>query len=132
MDEKPKKIARAGSIIVRINREFYEVPDMPLFKSYDNKDIYLAGVRNDGSSFKPIWISTVKFIEEDRIEDVKSDLLEKFLKLRHRKIIIDDEEYDIPDNMYLDCKVQLAKISKYNIKDLKDLKEEYKDFIFKK
>jgi len=129
MNEKTEKIApRAGSVIVRINRKFYETPDVVLFKSHDNKDVYLAGVRKEGNN----WISTVKFIEEDRIEDVPYDLLEKFQKLRHRKVVIDDEEYDIPDNMYDECKVQLAKLSKYNVRALKELKETYKAFIFKK
>jgi len=127
MNEKVKS-ARPGSIMVRINHKFYEVPDNFLFKSYDNKDLYLSGVRREDNN----WISTVKFIEEDRVEDVPTDLLEKFLKLRHRKIIIDDEEYDIPVTMYHDCKVQLVKVSKRNPKVLKDLKETYKDYIFKK
>jgi hypothetical protein len=128
MNDKTKKRARAGSIIISINGKPYEVPDIYLFKSHDKKDVYLAGVRKEGYY---TWISTVKFIEEERYEDVPFDLLEKFQKLRHRKVIIDNEEYDIPDNMYHECKGQLAKLSKYNIKGLKDLKELYKPFIFK-
>lgn len=127
MDGKEKK-PRAGSIMVRINGKFYETPDTFLFKSYDNKDIYLAGTRLEGNK----WISTVKFVEENRFEDVPTELLEKFMKLRHRKFVIDNEEYDIPENMAMDCARELKKLSKYNLKVLNDLKKTYKDFIFKK
>ena len=133
MHEKTTKRARAGSIIIRINHEYYEIPDTFLFKSYDGQDIYLSAIRNDSANvFKPNYISTVKFIVEDRFEDVPSELLEKFMKLRHKKIIIDDEEYDIPINMIDECKQQLSKVSNRNPKVLKDLKELYKNFKFKK
>lgn len=136
MNEKAKKVARAGSIMVRINGKFYEVPDVTLFKSYEyedgfGRDIYISGIRKEGIGFKTNYIYTFKFIEENRYEDVPANLVEKFLKLRHRKLVIDNEEYDIPENMITDCKVQLAKISKYNVKALKDLKEAYKSFLFK-
>lgn len=127
MDEKARQ-PRAGSIMVRINGKYYETPDTFLFKSYDNKDIYLAGTRLEGKN----WISTVKFVEENRFEDVPTELLEKFMKQRHRKVIIDNEEYDIPDNMVADCLQKLSKVSRYTPKVLNDLKKDYKDFIFKK
>jgi len=132
MHEKPIRSARAGSVIVRINKEFYEIPDTYLFKAHDGQDIYISGIRNDSTnSFKSNYISTVKFIVEDRFEDVPSELLEKFMKLRYKKLIIDDEEYDIPINMVDECKIQLRKVSRRNPKILKDLKELYKDFKFK-
>lgn len=124
--------ARAGSIIIRINREFYEIPDTFLFKSHDNQDLYLSAVRNDSTNFfKPAYISTVKFIVEGRFEDVPSELLEKFMRMKYEKIVIDDEEYDIPIQMASECKLKLLKVSKHNPKVLKELKETYKGFKFK-
>lgn len=132
MNEKSKKAVRAGSIMIRINGKFYEVPDILLFKSYNGKDCYLSGIRNNTpNSFKPTWIGTVKFIEENRFEDVPFGLLEKFLEERYKKFVVDDEEYDIPYRHIHDFKTRISKISKRDPRILKELKELYKDYLFK-
>jgi hypothetical protein len=128
-----KKYIRAGSVMIRINKKFYEVPDSFLFKSHDNKDIYLVGVRKDNeNSFKPKYISTVKFIEDDIYEHVPYDLLESFMIKKHKKLIIDNEEYDIPIEIIDDIKLKLMNLSKYDLKNLKQIKNECSIYLFNK
>lgn len=133
MNGKTEKVARAGSIMVRINKEFYEVPENALlFKAHNGKDVYLSGIRNDSTRpFQYDWIGTVHFIEEHRFEDVPFRLLEKFMEDPYKKFVIDDEEYDIPIRFIYDCKTRISKFSKYNPNLLKEFKELYKDFLFK-
>jgi len=133
MDERIRKVARTGSVMIRIHNKFYEVPNnVLLFKSHDGKDIYLSGVRNDSKNrFQSDWVGTVRFLEENRFEDVPLNLLEKFMDEPYRKFVIDDEEYDIPWHMAYDCSSKIAKLSKYNPRILRELKETYKDFLFK-
>lgn len=127
-----EKSVRAGSIIVRINNKFYSVPENALlFKSYDNKDVYLSGIRNDGIPPKYIWIGTVKFIEEDRFDEVPLELLGEFMLDSYKKFVVDDEEYDIPIRMLHDFKQRTSKFSKHFPHFLKEFKELYKDFLFK-
>lgn len=133
MDEKANTKLRAGSIMVRIHNKFYEVPESCFFfKSHDNKDVYLSGVRNDTpTSFNAKWIGTIKFIEDNKFEDVPMELLERFVNKEYKKFVIDDEEYDIPRHLVDECIRKISKINKYNPKILKEIKESYKDFLFK-
>jgi hypothetical protein len=133
MNGNTRKVARTGSIMVRINNKFYEVPDnVLLFKSHDGKDIYLSGVKNDSKNdFRKDWVGIVKFIEDDKFENVPLALLEKFMDEPYKKFVIDDEEYDIPLHLSDDCRQKISKISKYVPRILRELKESYKDFLFK-
>lgn len=133
MNERTREVARAGSIMIRIKGKFYEVPESAfLFKSYDGKDVYLSGVRNGSQHpFKYDWIGTVKFIEENRFEDVPLKLLEKFMEDLYKKFVVDDEEYDIPYRHIYAFKEKVSKISKRDPRILKEIKKLYKDFLFK-
>lgn len=133
MDEKVRKVARTGSIMVRINNKFYEVPESCVFfKSHDNKDVYLSGIRNESTnSFKAIWIGTVKFVEDNKFEDVPMNLLEVNMRNEYKKMIIDDEEYDIPIHLFDPITRSLTKITKYDVRRLKEIKESCKSFLFK-
>lgn len=133
MNGKVSKVARTGSVMVRINNIFYEVPEnVFLFKSHDNKDIYLSGIKNDSQHpKKTYWVGTVRFIEENRFEDVRLDLLDKFMNNPYKKFLIDNEEYDIPLYLLGDCREKMLNISIYFPKRLEEIKELYKDYLFK-
>ena len=72
---------RCGECIVTINEKQYIIPyNAKRFKSYDNKDCYLSGIENKSlNRFKPNYIATIKFIEEDKYEEVPMDKLQKYL-----------------------------------------------------
>lgn len=131
--EIPQKKPRTGSINIRINRKFYEIPkNTLLFKSHNNKDIYLSCIRCEQiNKFKQKWIGIVRFIIEGKFEEVQLDLLDKFMINQHQKFLLDDEEYDIPYHLIFDFKNETSKLSKYNPKLLKDLKEKYKEYLYK-
>lgn len=128
-DKKPL----AGNIFIRINNIFYEVPDVPLFKSKSNKDVYLSGISmiNQGYN-KYKSVATVKLIEENKYEEVPFELIEKFINYKFKKIVIDNEEYDIPLHALEELKNKLIKLNKKDIRSLNLIKEEYNKYIFKK
>lgn len=80
MNSDDQKI-RCGECIVIINKKQYIVPSgAKMFKSYDERDCYLVGVENKSlNRFKPNYIATVKFIEENKYEEVPMNKLEKYL-----------------------------------------------------
>jgi hypothetical protein len=133
MNGKTSKVARTGSVMVRINNKFYEVPESVfLFKSHDDKDIYLSGIKNDSTDrFKANWLGTVRFIEENRFEDVPLEALDKFMYNQHKKFVIDNEEYDIPLYLSSECREKILTISIHFPKRLEKIKELYKDYLFK-
>lgn len=127
-----EKKPSAGNIFIRINNKLYEVPDVPLFKTKSNKDVYLSGISMTEQGYnKYKTISTVKIIEENKYEEVPFELIEKFIDYKFRKIVIDNDEYDIPLHMIDELKSKLSKLHKKDIRSLNLIKEEYNKYIFK-
>lgn len=123
---------RSGNILVRINNIYYEVPDCLLIKGPSKQDVYLSGiVRKEINSFKFKTFAIVKHIVENRLEFVPYELFENFLNNEFKKIVIDDEEYDIPYYKFYDLKAQLNKLHYRDIRSLNKIKEENKEYLFK-
>jgi hypothetical protein len=123
---------RAGTTKIRINNKFYIIPDVFLFKSKSNKDVYLSGVMMEPvGKFKYKSTAIIKFIEEDRLEAIPYDIIEGYLKNKHKKVVIDEIEYDIPLEMIEGLSLNIRKIHKKDIKSLNELKEKYSAYIFK-
>jgi len=128
-DKKPL----AGNIFIRINNKFYEIPDVPLFKTKSNKDVYLSGVSMISEGYnKCKTIAIVKIIEEDKYEEVPFDLIENFIDNKFKKIVIDNDEYDIPLHILDDLKEKINKLHKKDITSLNLIKKEYNKYVFKK
>jgi hypothetical protein len=122
----------AGNVFIRINNKLYEVPDVPLFKTKSNKDVYLSGISMTEQGYnKYKTMATVKIIEENKYEEVPFELIEKFINYKFRKIVIDNDEYDIPLHMIDELKSKLSKLHKKDIRSLNLIKEEYNKYIFK-
>jgi hypothetical protein len=106
---------------------------VPLFKTKSNKDVYLSGISMIDKGYgKYQTIATVKLIEENKYEEVPFELIEKFIENKFKKIVIDNDEYDIPIHILQDLKDKLIKLHKKDIKSLNLIKKEYNKYIFKK
>lgn len=126
------KKLKAGSVLIRINNKYYEVPDIDLFKTKNNKDVYLSGITQKViNNFKSEWIARIKLIESDEIIEVDFNIIEKYLKITHRKFIVDNKEYDIPSYLFNEIKEIYSKIHHRDIKSLNELKLMVKEYLFK-
>lgn len=75
------KKLRCGEGYYEINGVNYIVPyTAHIFSSKSGKLCYLSGLRNvTMKRFNDKYIATVKFIEEDRFEDIDYEIIKKFL-----------------------------------------------------
>ena len=126
------KEARAGSILVRINNKYYEVPDIDLFKTKNGKDVYLSGLTQVVvGPFKSNWKAHVKFIEDNIISEIDLSIIERYMNKKHKKLVIDNQEYDIPSKIFNEVDSEYNKIHKKDIKSLNELKKNINKYIFK-
>lgn len=126
------KEARAGSILVRINSKYYEVPDIDLFKTKNGKDVYLSGLTQVAvGPFKSNWKAHVKFIEDNIISEIDLYIIERYMSKNHKKLVVDDQEYDIPSKIFNEVNSEYNKIHKKDIKSLNELKKNINKYIFK-
>lgn len=126
------KEARAGSILVRINSKYYEVPDVDLFKTKNGKDVYLSGLTQVVvGPFKSNWKAHVKFIEENIISEIDLYIIERYMSKNHKKLVVDNQEYDIPSKIFNEVNSEYNKIHKKDIKSLNELKKNINKYIFK-
>jgi hypothetical protein len=72
---------RCGEGYYEINGVKYIVPyTAHIFSSKSGKLCYLSGIRNTTMrGFNDKYVATVKFIEENRFEDVDYEIIKKFL-----------------------------------------------------
>ena len=126
------KEARAGSILVRINSKYYEIPNIDLFKTKNGKDVYLSGLTQVVvGPFKSNWKAHVKFIEENIISEIDLSIIERYMSKNHKKLVVDNQEYDIPSKIFNEVNSGYNKIHKKDIKSLNELKKNINKYIFK-
>lgn len=123
---------RAGNTSIRISGVFYEIPDVPLFKSPNNKDCYLSGIEKIGNDFNKKYICTVKVIDEDRYITINYETIENALNNKiYKKLLIYDKEYDIPIGYYNEINEKYKSINKFDEKSKKIFINECSKYEFK-
>lgn len=72
---------RCGERYYHVNENKYVIPlNARIFSSKSGKLCYLSAVKNSTTrGFKDKYIATVKFIEENRCEEVDYEIIKKFL-----------------------------------------------------